>query len=136
MRDMDTDQGPKAKLNSFGTMPLVRYMVQAQDSAKRLPGEAAIRSMTCIIRVRQLRQLGHITCLPEADPTRQVLCIREPTSWKRPRGRPRASSLQQMGRHCWGLRMGLHGGSHPGGPTNVVGAVNGAMRCFSTYSDT
>ena len=71
-----------------------------------------MRYVTFTIRERQLRLFGHFARLPEADPARQVLYTREPTNWRRRRGRAGACWVEQMDRHCPELGMGgvLHGG--------------------------
>ena len=131
----------RQRLNSFGTMSLRRilgYRWLDRVSNQRLLREAGMRYVTCIIRERQLRLFGHIARLPEADPARQVLYTREPTSWRRPRGRPRANWLQQMDRHCRGLGMGRVSawGMACRRPQEYRRKVNAATRCFSACSHT
>ncbi len=68
---------------------------------------SAMGHVTRIIWERQLQLFGYIVRLPEAGPSCQVLCAREPTSWRRPKGRVRGSCLQQMEGDCRGLGMGV-----------------------------
>ena len=58
-----------------------------------------MRFVTYIVSEHQLRLYGHVAHFPHADPAQQILSAREPRGWRRPKGRPRASWLQQVDWH-------------------------------------
>ena len=66
-----------------------------------------MRFVTCIVRERQLRLYRHVARFPDADPTHQILSVREPREWRRPRGRSHASWLQQVDQPLMEMGMGL-----------------------------
>ena len=58
------------------------------------------RPITTIVRQRQLRLYGHVACYPEADPAYWVVSERDNPAWRRPRGHPQNSWLQQVDASC------------------------------------
>ena len=70
-------------------------------SNQRLLREADSRHITSIVRQRQLGLYGLVARYPEADPAYRVVSIRDKTTWRRPRGRPQNSWLQQVDASCW-----------------------------------
>jgi exonuclease III len=99
----------KSRLNSFGTMALRRilgYRWSDFVSNDRLLQETGLRYVTCMVRERQLRLLGHVGRFAESDPAHRTLF--EPNvGGSRRVGRPRASWLVQADRHVRELGMGL-----------------------------
>jgi len=68
--------------------------------------ETQMRFVTCIVREHQLWLSGHVVRFPDADPAHQILSVRDPLEWRRPKGRPRASWLQQVDQHLKEMGMG------------------------------
>ncbi len=60
-------------------------------SNQRLLHETGSRSVTSIVRERQLRLYGQVARLTDVDPAHRVLSVRDNTEWRTPRGRPRNS---------------------------------------------
>ncbi len=69
-------------------------------SNQRLLHETDSTPVTWTVRQRQLRVYGHGARYPEADPAHQVVSVRDNPEWRRPRGRPRNSWLEQVDRLC------------------------------------
>ncbi len=69
-------------------------------SNQRLLRETDTTPITWAVRQRQLRLYGHVARFPEADPAHQVVSARDNPEWRRPRGRPRNSWLEQVDRSC------------------------------------
>ena len=87
------------RLNAFGTRSLRRILGYRWSDLKRndeLLQETGSRSVTCIIRERQLRLFGHVARFPVSDPAYRILFSEIPSCWRRPRGRPRANWLKQI----------------------------------------
>ena len=79
----------RRRLNSFGTSSLRRilgYHWSDCVSNERLLRETQMRFVTCIVRERQLRLYGHVARFPDADPSQQILSVRESREWRRPMG--------------------------------------------------
>ena len=97
------------RLNSFGTRSL-RIILGSHwsdfVSNERLVRETQMIFLTCIVRSRQLRLYGHVARFPDADLAYQILSAQEPCKWRRPKGRPHASWLQQVDQHMKEVRMG------------------------------
>ncbi len=65
------------------------------------------RGITCIVRERQLRLYGHVARYPEVDPAHRVVSVRDDLVWRRPRGCPQLSWLEQVDESCQELlKMG------------------------------
>jgi hypothetical protein len=129
------------RLNSFGTISLRRilgYRWFDFMSNERVLHEAGMRSVTCIIRERQLRSFGHVARFPEADPAHQIISSRDPVGWRRPPGRPRTTWLRQVDRYC--REMGLGKASAWGisrrRPQEYRRRVDAATRCLGVCSHT
>ena len=93
----------KRRLDAFGTKCLRRIMGYRWDdfvSNERLYHETVSRSVTSVVRERQLRLYGHVARLPEVDPAHRVVSVRDNPGWRRPRGRPRNSWLKQVDETC------------------------------------
>ena len=56
---------------------------------------------TNIVCQRQLRLYGHVARYPEADTACRVVSERDNPWWRRPRGRPQSSWLEQVDASCW-----------------------------------
>ncbi len=84
---------PSAFAESWG---IARMTVSNQ----RLLHETGSRSVTSIVRERQLRLYGHMARLPDVDPANRVLSVRDNPEWRRPSGRPRNSWLGKIDRSC------------------------------------
>ncbi len=69
-------------------------------SNRRLLRETDSRPITCIVCERQLRLYGHVAHYPEVDPAHQVISVRGNPVWRRPRGRPQLSLLEQVDESC------------------------------------
>ena len=67
--------------------------------------ETQTRPITCLVRERQLRLFGHVARFPGSDPAHRVLSAQDPEGWRRPRGRPRATWMQQVGRYLTEMGM-------------------------------
>ncbi len=90
-----------------GLMPLVinvyaglwgiagKTLCQTGDYSVRL-----MRHVTCIVRQRQLRLYVHVARLSEVDPAHRDVSVRDNPEWRRPRGRPRNSWVEQVDRSC------------------------------------
>ena len=66
----------KSRLNSFGTIALRRilgYRWSDFVSNDRLLKETGLRYVTCMVRERQLRLLGHVGRFAESDPAHKAL---------------------------------------------------------------
>ena len=92
--------GLRRRLDSFVTSSLRRifgYRWQDRVSNQEVLDRAEMGRVTCLIRERQLRFYGHVVRFPTSDPAYQILTCKDPRGWTRPRGRPRASWLRQLG---------------------------------------
>jgi hypothetical protein len=107
-------------------------------SNDRLLRETGIRLATCSIRERQLRLYGHVARFPTVDPAHRILSAKVPDAWRRPRGRPPASWLQQIDSHCKELGMGreLAWGLAKRDPDGWRRKVGAATRCYGVCSHT
>ena len=65
-------------------------------SNQRVLEMAGMSCVTCQIRLRQLRNYGHVMRFPPTDPAHRILCAGEPRGWRRPVGRPRKRWLEQL----------------------------------------
>ena len=65
-----------------------------------------MRFVTCIVHENRLQLYGHVARFPDADPAQQILSVRESREWRRPKGRPRSSWLQQFDQHLKEMGMG------------------------------
>ena len=77
------------RLNSFGTRSLRRilgYRWLDFVSNERMLRDTQMRSVTDIVRERQLWLYGHVTCFPDADPVYQILSAKETREWRRSMG--------------------------------------------------
>ena len=91
------------RIDAFGNRCLRRIMgYRWYDfvSNQRLLRETDSTPITWTVRQRQLRLYGHVARYPEADPAHRVVSVRDNPEWRRPRGRPRSSWLEQVGRSC------------------------------------
>ena len=98
----------RSRLNAFGTRSLRRILGYRWNdfvSNQRLLEETRMRWITCIIRERQLRLFGHVARFPESNPAYRILFEDHPEGWRRPRGRPKSSWLQQMDQHLRGMGL-------------------------------
>ncbi len=96
-------------LHAFGTKCLHRIMGYRWNdfvSNQRLLHETGSKSVTSIVRERQLRLYGHVARLPDVDPAHMVLSVRDNREWRRPRGQPRNSWVGKIDRLCWD-RLGM-----------------------------
>ena len=96
----------KRRLDVCGTKCLRRvmgYRWYDYVSNQRLLRETESRPVTSIVLERQLRLYGHVARFPEVDPAYRVASVRDNPEWRRPRGRPRNSWLEQVDRSCWKL---------------------------------
>ena len=131
----------RRRLNSFGTRSLRRifgYRWLDLVSNERLLRETQMRFVACIVCERQLLLYGHVACYPDADPAHQILSARESREWGRPKGRPRASWLQQVDWHLKEMGMGQ---ASPWGmarqrPLEYRRKVDAATRCSGACSHT
>lgn len=100
----------KRRIDAFGNKCLRRVMGYRWFdfvSNQRLLRETDSRPITCIVRQRQLRLYGHVARYPEVDPAHRVVSVRDNPVWRRPRGRPQLSWLEQVDESCGELlRMG------------------------------
>jgi sorting nexin-29 len=131
----------ETRLNAFVTKSLRRILGYRWNdfvSNHRLLQETGVRLATCLIRERKLRFFGHMARLPTHDPVYQVLSAKTPATWKRPRGRPRATWLNQIDGHCRELGIGreLAWGLAKRDPAGWRSRVNAATRCFGVCSHT
>ena len=131
----------RRRLNSFVTKSLRRILGYRWDdfvSNERLLEDTGMRLATCLIRERKLRHNGHVARFPVSDPAHQVLSAKVPVGWRRPRGRPCLSWLQQIDGYCQELGIGRElawglAGRDPDGWRRRVGA---ATRCLGVCSHT
>ena len=96
----------KRRINSFGTKCLRRimgYTWRDRVSNQRILHDTDSRPITNQIQERQLRLYGHVARLPEDDPAHGVISARDNPEWRRPRGRPHLSWLEQVDQTCWDL---------------------------------
>ena len=103
------NSGLRRKIDSFGTKCLRRIMgYRWYDRVRneRLLRETESRPITHIIRHRQLQLYGHVARFPEADPAHRVISERVNPGWRRPRGRPRNSWLEQIDHSCHEILRG------------------------------
>ena len=99
----------KRRIDAFGNKCLRRIMGYRWFdfvSNQRLLRETDSRPITCIVRERQLRLYGHVARYPEVDPAHRVVSERDNPVWRRPRGRPQLSWLEQVESCQQLLRMG------------------------------
>ncbi len=99
---MDTKQGlGEASRCLWYQVPSQNHWYRWNDfvSNQRLLQETGSRSVTSIVRERQLRLYGHVARLPDIDPAHRVFSIRDNPEWRRPRGRPRNSWLGKLGQN-------------------------------------
>ena len=99
----------RRRVDAFGTRSLRRIMGYSWREGvtnQRLLHETGSRPITSIVRQRQLRLFGHVARLPEADPAHQVLSVADNPGWRRPRGRPYCSWLEQIDKSLEMLGMG------------------------------
>ena len=82
-----------------------------------------MRFVACIVCEHQLRLYRNVARFSDADPAHQTLPAREPHEWRRPMGRPRASSLQKVDQHLKEMGMARHlpVGWSDGGPWSTGG---------------
>ena len=93
-------------------------------SNQQLFRETDSRPISSIVRQRQLRLYGHVARYPEANPAYRVVSVRDNPTWRRPRGRPQKSWLQQVDASCWeSLGMGRELAWRVAGVTARSGAV-------------
>ena len=116
----------RRRLISFGTRSLRRilgYHWSDFVSNERLLRGTQRRFVTCIVHEHQLQLYGHVAHFPDADPAYQIISVRELHEWRKPTGRPCATSLQQVDRHLKEIGMGQHlpGGWPDGGPWSTGG---------------
>ena len=93
----------KRRIDAFGNKCLRRIMGYRWNdhvSNQRLLRETDSRPVTCIVLERQLRLYGHVARFPEVDPAYRVVSVRDNPEWRRPRGRPQSSWLEQVDRSC------------------------------------
>ena len=93
----------ESRLDAFCNRSLRRIMGYRWDdfvSNHRLHRETGVGPVTHTIRDRQLRLYGHLARLPEVDPAHRVVSTRDNPGWRRPRGRPRRSWLEQIDQTC------------------------------------
>ena len=97
-----------------------------------------MRFVTCIVRERQLRLYGQVARFPDADPAHQILSAREPREWRRSKGRPRVSWLQQVDQHLKEMGMGQASawGMARWRPLEYRQKVDTAMHCSGACSHT
>ncbi len=91
------------RLNVFGTKcprRIMGYRWNDLVSNQRLLHETESRSVTSIVRERQLRLYGHVERLPDVDPAHKFLSARDNPGWRRPRGRQRNLWLGKVDRSC------------------------------------
>ncbi len=69
-------------------------------SNQRLLRETDSTPVTWTVRQRKIRLYGHVARYPEADPAHRVVSVRDNPEWRRPRGPPRNSWLEQVDRSC------------------------------------
>ena len=94
----------KRRINAFGNKCLRRIMGYRWNdfvSNQRLLDETESSLITCIVRERQLKLYGHVARYPEVDPAHRVVSVRDNPEWRRPRGRPQGSWLEQVDGSCW-----------------------------------
>ena len=94
----------KRRINAFGNKCLRRIMGYRWNdfvSNQRLLDETESSLITCIVRERQLKLYGHVARYPEVDPAHRVVSVRDNPEWRRPRGRPQGSWLEQIDGSCW-----------------------------------
>ena len=131
----------RQKLNSFGARSLRRILgCRWLDfvSNERLLRETQMRFVTCIVREHRLRLYGHVARFPDADPSHQILSVRESREWRRPMGQPRASWLQQVDQHLKEMGMGQASawGMARWTPMEYWRKVDAVTRCSGTCSHT
>ena len=124
----------RRSLNSFGTKSLRKILGYRWSDFvpnDRLLREAGMRSVTCIIRERQLRHFGHVARFPQVDPAHRILSLRDPRGWRRPVGRPYASWLQQAKGYFeeGGMGQWLAWGRATRRPKEYRAFVDAATRC-------
>ncbi len=91
------------RLDAFGTKCLRKIMGYRWNdfvSNQRLLHETGSRSVTSIVRERQLRLYGHMARLSDIDLAHRVLSVRDNPEWRRPIGRPRNSWPGRIDRSC------------------------------------
>ncbi len=100
----------KRRIDAFGNKCLRRIMGNRWYdfvSNRRLLRETDSRPITCIVRERKLRLYGHVARYSEVDRAHWVVSVRDNPVWRRPRGRPQLSCLEQVDESCQELlRMG------------------------------
>ncbi len=69
-------------------------------SYERLLHETDSRPITCIVSQRQLRLYGHVARYPYVDHAHRVVSVGDHPEWRRPRGRPHSSWLNQVDVSC------------------------------------
>ena len=79
-------------------------------SNDRLLKETGLRYVTCMVRERQLRLLGHVGRFAESDPAHKAL-FEADAGGNRRAGIPRTSWLVQADRHLGELGLGWPDGS-------------------------
>jgi hypothetical protein len=129
----------RTRLNSFVTKSIRRILGYRWDDFvpnQRLLRETGMRLATCLIMERKLRFFGHVARFSPADPTYQILSAKVSGEWKRPRGRPRATWLQQIDSHCQELGIGreLAWGLAKSDPDGWRRKVLAATRCIGVCS--
>lgn len=93
----------KRRLDVFGTKCLRRVMgYRWYDylSNQRLLCETELEFVTSIVCRCQLGLYGHVARFTDVDPTYRVASVRDSREWRRPRGRPRNSWLEEVNRSC------------------------------------
>ncbi len=92
----------RTKIRIFKSLvfPVVLYGWETFVSNRRLLRETDSSRITCIVRERQLRLYGHVAPYPEVDPAQRFLSVRDNPVWRRPRGRPQLSLLEQFDESC------------------------------------
>ncbi len=93
----------KRRIDAFGNKCLRRIMGYCCFdfvSNRRLLPETGSRPITFMVLERQLRLYGHVACYTEVYSAHRVESVRDNPVWRRPRGRPKLSWLEQVDESC------------------------------------